>query len=258
MQVWVNRRKNIPEIEAMGRKYGIPVFGDVATGRAALKPDQPSLRVVLEHIDRRAWMPRAISGGAQLGFGVFMSITSGTQAWNDVRMLLADDQNGDASLARLGQHLSMTAAGGLFSASGSIQVARSLGYASKLAGLSRWSGRLGLGATLAAGGFVLWQYQSGQLSDREFTRLWVPLGTSAVLGAGGAWACVWTGAAIGSWFGPAGTVVGGVVGGLVGGVGAGWLGNSLASSGLEAVYSIKDQRMESQRVRFVYSLYGLK
>ena len=258
IQVWVNRRKNIQEIEACGRKYGIPVYGDVATGRAALRPGQPSLRAVLDHIDRHASMTTSMAGGAQLGFGLYQLVLSGDQTWDDMQAILDDDRDDAASLGRLGQHLSMTVAGALFSVSGSAKVTRSLGYASKLAGLSRWAGRLGVGATLAAGGFVLWQYQSGQLTDRAFTRVSVPLAGGVVLGVGGAWSGMWVGASIGSAFGPVGTAIGGTIGGLAGGFGGGWLGSSLSSRWLEDRYSLNDQQMEAERVRFLYSLYGVK
>jgi hypothetical protein len=258
IQVWINRRKNIPEIEAYGRKYGIPVYGDVATGRVTFRPGQPSLRNVLDHIDRRASMRGSISGSAQLGFGLYQLVSSGFETWDDLRALLDDDRETVSALDSLGQHLSMTVAGGLFSVSGSVQVARGLGYASKLTSLSRWPGRLGAGAVLAAGGFVLWQYQDGKLTYREFNRILIPLTSGAVLGVGGAWSGMQIGAAIGSIFGPEGALIGAIGGGLAGGLGGNWLGNDLASRWLEAGYSLKDQEMEAQRVRFVYSLYGVK
>ena len=257
MQVWINRRRNIPEIEALGRRYGITVYGDIATGRVALKDGQPSLRLVLDHLDHQVRMRMAVSGGAQLGFGLFQVVASGSEAWSELQTLIDNDRIDMASLIRLGQHLSMTAAGMSFSFSGSVQVAQSFGSVSKLARLSRWSGRLGIGLTLVAGGFVAWQYQNGQLTDRAFNRSWVSMGGGVVLGAGGAWGGALTGAAVGSMFGPAGTAVGGLVGGLAGGFGGGWLGSQLASQGLENYYTIKNQRMENERVADIYSLYDL-
>src|SRR5271157_1459676 len=180
LQAWVNRRANTPEIEALGRKYQVPVYGDVATGKAAARPGQMTLKVVLDDIDRRAAsFSRASGGGAQFGFGIYQLVVSGHAFSRELDLLLDPEQAGQASLLHLGESGSLALGGGFLAVSGGIKVAQTLEearklsdvgrVASRLSGLSKWSGRLGILATATAGGLVAWEYYRGGLTDRQFS-----------------------------------------------------------------------------------------
>ena len=206
LQAWVNRRANIAQVEALGKKYGIPVYGDVATGKTASKPGQMTMTKVLNDTDRRAaFYSRTVSGGFQLALGVYQLGVAGSEAWSEIERFLDPGRADQASWMRLGEQGLLAAGGGLLTVSGGIRLSDTLGHAlklqklssvtSKLSGLSRWSGRFGVVATLGAGVLVTIEYTHGGLTDRQFTRItmpmvvvqpWVPVGRGPglVLGAG--------------------------------------------------------------------------
>jgi hypothetical protein len=43
-----------------------------------------------------------------------------------------------------------------------------------------------------------------------------------------------------------------------GGFGGGWLGSSIASSTLDAIYSMRDKELEAKRVKYIYEHYGVE
>ena len=269
LQVWVNDEPNIPPIEALGKKYRITIYGNVATGKRTSKPGQMTLAKVLNDTDRRAaFFSRNIGGSFEIGLGAYQLWVAGRGAWNELEILLDPDRADQASWEHLGQQGSLALGGGLLTVSGGIKLTDALGevlkiqrlssLSSKLSGLSRWSGRLGVGVTLLAGGFVAWEYYRGGLTDRQFTQVLLPLGGGLLGGAGGAWG----GAALGSWVGflcggPVGAGIGGTIGAIVGGFGGGYAGSSLAGYGISAYHEIKDQDMEAERVKAIYAHYGL-
>lgn len=269
LQAWVNRRGNTPRIESLGKKYGIPVYANVATGKTAYKPGQMTLAKVLNDTDRRAtFFPRTISGGLELGLGAYQLWVAGPEMWNELELLLDPDRADQASRARLGQQGSLALGGGLLTMSGGIKsldtISKILKFqklsslSTRLSGLSRWSGRLGVGVTLLASGFVVGQYYRGDLTDRQFTQILSPMGGGVLGGLGGGWG----GAALGSWVGfmcggPFGAGIGGTIGAILGGFGGGYAGSSLVAYGVNTYYAIKDQSMEAERVKAIYAHYGL-
>jgi hypothetical protein len=54
---WANRRPVIPEIEALGRKYQVPVFRNIATGKSGARPDHRDLQFVLDHLNGKRHYP---------------------------------------------------------------------------------------------------------------------------------------------------------------------------------------------------------
>jgi len=132
LQAWVNRCSNTPEIEALGRKYHIPVYGDVATGKAAAKPGQMTLKAVLDDIDRHAsFLSRGFGGGAELGFGIYQLVVSGHSFSSELDLLLDPEQAGQASLLHVGESGSLALGGGLLTVSGGIKVAQTLSEVKK-------------------------------------------------------------------------------------------------------------------------------
>jgi hypothetical protein len=188
----------------------------------------------------------------------------GAAAWDELRQASDPSRPGDASQAlRIGGHGSMALGGGLLAASGSAKVAEALGYAGKLERLSRWGGRLGVAATalggVALGSALLWQYQSGYLTDRQMARISISTAGGMLAGAGGAWGGAMLGAALGTMIaGLPGTALGGTVGGVLGGLAGGWTGHTLASTGVESYFEMHDGKMEEKRINAVYAFYGVK
>jgi hypothetical protein len=267
---WVNRRPNIPEVEALGRKYRVPVYGGVATGQAASKSGNRPIESVFDDLDRRATrFQRAFGSGAQLGFGLYQLVVSGQQFWNEMELLLDADRAENASALRLGQSGSLAVGGGLLAVSGGIKAGQALAgirkldsvarWASKLSGLSKWSGRFGTGATLIAGRFVAHEYYRGRLTDRQMSRITVGMVGGTLGSAGGAWAIAYVGAGIGALIaGPVGTTVGGAIGGIAGAIGGGWAGDALFTYGIDSQLQLRDKEMEKQRVAAIYAYYEVR
>jgi hypothetical protein len=268
-QAFVNRRTNIPEIEALGKKYGIPVYGDVSTSKRAGKAGQLLLKHVLDDFDRverAAFVSHASAGGFQSAFGIYQVWLTGSAARDEFRRLRDPARRGEASWARFGETASITTSGGLSTTKGLFDVShnlrnfsrlRHLGSMSRFGVVGRVAGRLAPPVMLAAGVFVGWQYYSGQITDRQFQRTAIPLVTQVVGGAGGAWAGAGIGAGIGTGVaGPPGAPVGAFIGGGLGAFGVGSAAGYVASRTVVGYHEMKDKNMEAERIRFLYECYA--
>src|SRR5206468_3060722 len=77
-----------------------------------------------------------------------------------------------AALLRLGEHGSLLVAGAAETVAGSARIgarfASTLTGQTRLLALTKWAGRLGAAAGVASFGFVVWQYHSGVMTERQF------------------------------------------------------------------------------------------
>jgi hypothetical protein len=138
-----------------------------------------------------------------------------------------------------------------------------LANGSRLVSITRWGGRAGVAGTVLAEAFLVDQYLSGDLTERQFwhgqARLGGGLAGGAFGGLVGLKTGAVTGAGIGSLFGPGGTVVGAGIGGTIGaiggGFGGGYVGSNLAGRNVENVHRLQDSEQDEKYAQFLLRHY---
>jgi hypothetical protein len=273
LQAFVNRRGIVPELKAYARARGVPVYENVVTSERNLGPGQTRFDAVLADLRRQATIRANLklwSGGAQAGLGMVMLVQAVPALYADLTGGLDFRASGEMAWLRSAEHGTFVLGGGLMATSGVITIgsrfSQAMAGSSRLMALSRWSGRAGAAAVIAADVFVVWQYHRGWLTDRQFWAIQSSLAGGLAGGGVGAWAGAKSGAliggAIGAFFGPEGIPVGAAIGGTVGlfggAVGGGYLGSTWASSAVASYYTFKDKDAERRFEEFLYAHYGLK
>lgn len=151
-------------------------------------------------------------------------------------------------------------AGGGFGVAGATQFASS----SRFVSLTRWSGRLGVAGTVLAEGFVVLQYKSGELTERQFWRGQAEFGGGLAGGAAGAWAGAKVGAAVGAGIGSFvapgpgtafGAILGGKIGAFGGGMGGGFAGAHFAAGGVDGACRLNDAAQQESHAQFLLKHY---
>jgi hypothetical protein len=263
-QVWVNRREIHPEIRRYAHRKGISVFENVSTGKGGENRTMTS-KDFRDEIDRQAkgiQRARAIQGGIQVGYGLWILLDAAPAAWVDLQTVLDSTTRTGEALRRLGEHGSLTIAGGAMVVSGTAHLASQcveiMTLQENLYRIGRVGDVVSLVALVSGEGFMIYRYRSGDISSREFwTSQWV-LGGSAMGGFIGSW----TGGFLGGLAGGVltegtGTLVGTSVGSGVGGVAGSWIGRKVTSSFVDAYYDWRFAEMDRQFADFVYDRYGV-
>jgi hypothetical protein len=267
-QYWINRQGNIPEVKEFARQHGVLIYERLGTG--SFRPGTESFQKFLNEQDQRFLAQarmQVVSGGVQAGLGAFLFWTGSAAALQDVRELLEQDRARRDSWLRLGEHGSLVMSGAGLTVGGMARVGQSfssLQGSSRMMMAGKWGGRAGVAGFVAAEGFVLWQYASGTMSDRQFVANQATLGGGIVGSLSGAWAGAkggaGAGALIGSFFGPPGTAVGASIGGTIGAIGGGLAGGYVgATMGLNQAsrsYHLHDQEQEERLAEFLHDLFA--
>lgn len=265
MQVWANRQNVLPELRAFAERHGVRVEERLRTGSTNLRPDDRSFQDFATSLDKDLRVQArltAMAGSVKAGAGIYMAYQAIRQLENDVAAF--DGTQGD--LLRFGEHGSTLLAGGSFGMAGAAQLARQipgLANSARLVSLKKWGGRLGVAGTVLAEGFLLSQYMSGDLTERQFWHGQASLGGGLAGGAAGGFVGfkvgAVTGGAIGSFFGPKGTVIGagigGTIGALGGGFGGGYAGAHFASGGVETLFRLRDAEQQERYSQFLLLHY---
>ncbi|NLX96749.1 MAG: hypothetical protein GXY83_11280 [Rhodopirellula sp.] len=265
MQVWANRQNVLPEVRAFAERHGIRVEERLRTGNTNVRPGDRSFQDFASGLDKELRLQAkltAMAGSVKAGMGAYLAYQAIRQLEGDVSSFAGT--HGD--WLRIGEHGSTLLAGGGFGSAGAAQLARqipALANSARLVSLRKWGGRLGVAGTVLAEGFLVGQYLSGDLTERQFWHGQASLGGGLAGGAAGGFvgfkAGALTGGAIGSCFGPAGTAIGAGIGGTIGaiggGVGGGYAGAHFAGRGVESVYRLQDAEQQESYAQFLLSHY---
>jgi len=214
----------------------------------------------MDDLERRALAQgrqRALRGAVQIGAGGFMLATALPEVRRDLLDSMDPDENAQAALLRLREHGSLLVAGAAETVAGGARIGSqftsTLAGQTRLLALTKWSGRLGAAAGVAGFGFVVWQYHSGVITERQFYTHTTTFGAGIAGGTAGAWGGAIAGASIGTMIWPgAGTTVGGIAGGIIGGLSGGYAAGSVANYGMGAYFQFKDHKQEKLFVEFLY------
>lgn len=264
LQVWVNRREVLPAIRHYAESKGVRVYEKVSTGIS--NPNKTmTFNDFMADVDMKAkkvQRTRAIQGGMQLGFGLWMLLDSVPASWSEMQAIMnSDTQNGEA-WRRLGEHGSLTLAGGAMTASGGALLSSQYARGAQQGNLyyaSRVGGAVSLAALASGEGFMIYRYHRGDVSSREFwTSQWV-LGGSAAGGLTGSWIGGTLGGLLsGAVTDGAGTVLGASVGSGFGGLAGTLLGGKTATHFADEYYDWKFAELDRQFADFVYARYGVQ
>lgn len=254
-QIWANRRETIPSIKAYARNQGILVFEKVSTGQISRTKGMPSAEFLNEVASQteKQQGTRAVQGGAQLGFGLWVLRDTAPAARSDLQMLLDSNTRSNEAWRRFGEHGSLFAAGGAMSVSGAARLGNQYANQAWQARLFRF-GRLGGTASmlaLASGeAFMISRYLADDISSRAFwTSQWTLVGSAA-----GGYCGSLAGGALGSltWT-PFGTTAGALLGSIPGS----WAGGKVSVYGADSYYDWKFSALDQRFAEFVYESYEI-
>lgn len=255
LQAWANRREVLPAIKEYAKQKGIPVFEKVSTGQVNLKNGMTSTTFLNEIARQTAELQRvrAVQGGAQLGFGLWLLRDTAPAARSDLQMLLDSNTRYDEAWRRFGEHGSLAAAGGAMSVSGAALLGSQYAnqeWQGRLYRLGRFSGAASALAFASGEAFMISRYLNDDVSSREFwTSQWILGG-----GAAGGYIGSWAGGILGSTTGiPLGTTAGVVVGSLAGSL----AGGKASTYGAGSYYDWKFSALDQRFAEFVYDHYGV-
>jgi len=265
IQVWANRQNVLPEVRAFAERHGIRVEERLRTGNTNLRPGDRSFKNFANDLNKELFIRArftAVAGSMKAGMGAYLAY----QALRQLEADLSSFEGTHGDWLRLGEHGSTLLAGGGFFTAGAAQLTRqipTLAKSPRLVSLTKWGGRVGTAAIVLAEGFLVGQYLSGYLTERQFWQGQAMLAGSIAGGAAGAWAGgkfgAAVGAGIGSLFGPAGTAIGAGIGGTIGaiggGFGGGYAGAYFAGRGVESLYQLQDAEQQEKYIEFLLQHY---
>jgi hypothetical protein len=267
-QIWVNRRKAIPELEEYASQRGVDVYDEVGTGKQFRGKHFDDVIEELHMSCMAETHVRVLSGGANLGLGIWMVAANSGELCREIEAATNSGTRSEAGLLRLGTSGLQVLAGGSLAFSGTVET---LGTFSDvvanspwLMGASRLGGPIGIAAIVGSEAILFVQYNRGHISWRQFTYSTWSLAGGVVGGiaggVAGAETGAETGAAIGGCIGgPVGAGIGGTIGGALGGVGGGlagaWGGSKIAHWATDAYYEFKDQKQEDTFKAFLLAYY---
>jgi len=266
IQIWGNRQNILPEIRTFAEQHGIPVAERLRTGTSNLRPEDLRFERFANELDQRFRFQarlNAIAGSVRLGMGAFMAYQASRQLEND----FSDFGGSQRDWLRLGEHASILLGGGSFAVAGTAQLLTHqiprLADNGRLISVTRWGGRAGVAGTVLTEGFLISQYISGDLTERQFLLGQASFGAGLAGGAAGGYVGLKAGAlaggAIGSIFGPAGTAIGAGIGGTIGaiggGIGGGYAGAHFAERSVESLYQFQDSEQAERYAQFLLRHY---
>lgn len=194
VKVWVNRHQTIPEIKNYAKRKGIILYENVGTGKMVKTDFEKN---VLDDLSKRAnMMANQKIIIAETGMGILIFATSSYNIYQEYQKEKPD-------LLKIGEN----AGWGLLGAGMILSGISPLNSSSQLlSNIGRLTGIVGL---IIAEGFIVIQYNRGNITLREFSTTTAGI-ISAFIGAYG-------GSIIGtSIAGPIGGVIGGIIGGMIG------------------------------------------
>ena len=266
LPVWVNRRETIPAIKEYARQNGVAVYDNI--------PAKDFHDKVLNEIKTASELKTRsslVGGAGEMGIGIWMLTQSAPETLADLQDVLNSDTQNKQDVLRLGEHGAMSLSAISVSAAGA---SRLIGYSrlvsnvrtlNGLGSVSKWGGRAGVALFLISEGFVIAEWQTGGLNDRQFYTIQGGLGGGLAGGVGGTVTGQWIGGGIGLAVAggpedplaaitvPVGAGVGGFIGGLVGGIG----GSSLGAGAVDRIYQSKDEAQKVEIQNFIYQHYGV-
>lgn len=266
VQIWANRQDILPKVRDFAERNGVIVAERLRTGSKSLRSEDLGFVAFANSVDQRFRMQaslNALAGGMQLGMGAYLAYQSAQQLKTEVNIFSGTQ----ADWLRVGEHSSTLLVGGGLTAAGAAQLFRQipgLANSSRLLLVSRWGGRVGIAGAVLAEGFLLGQYMTGTVTERQFWQGQASLGGGFAGGAAGGYvgfkAGALSGAGIGFAFGgPHGAAIGATIGGTVGavggGVGGGYAGAHLAGLGVERLYRLKDINQQEVYALFLVNNY---
>src|SRR6266446_3302841 len=176
LQSFLNRRDVTPELKAYARDRGITVYENVVTGEQSAKIKGANrIETVIDDMARRhiaVGRTRVLSGGSSTAFGLLLTYEAVPQAWHDVRDLIESENRNEQRVLRAlhgttlsASGLAQTVAGGSTLMRSVVTNARTLEF---FTATGRWGGGIATATFLIAEGIIIWQYNAGQLTPREF------------------------------------------------------------------------------------------
>jgi hypothetical protein len=250
LQAWANRQETIPAIKEYARQKGVPTYE---------KTKQTEFTKVLDDLERRSVVETRVKfAGSALSTGAGIKLL-----YDATRGLLNathSDENDLTTNLRIGEQLSLLAAGGGYTASGVAAaastpfIAEKLGIEltektlAKLGGITKWGGRAGIvGVILGEGlgiGIDYYKWDEMTARQRSVSKVQhsVSIGTLAV-GFG-------IGFVAGLETGPGAFAFG------LATAGASYAAGKVATSMVEDSYSRLDDAQKEQVRAFIYQHYG--
>jgi hypothetical protein len=265
LQTFANRYEVALELKVHAAQRGIPVYEKVVTGeKSGTIPGVTRMESVLDDLNRRHFavgQARTFGGGTSTALGLLLIYQTLPQTMHDVRDLIDPENRDKQHMLRALRGTTLSSSGAAMTVAGASTLATLVVTNAKaleiLVATGRWSGAAATVTFLVAEGFVIWQYNAGHLTSREFWGHEAGLvgGVGGVLG--GTWVGMKLGALIGTPFGPEGTAVGTIIGGIVGGIGGGFAGSQVGVYGASRWYELQDEHQQQELREFVFALYGL-
>lgn len=220
----------------------------------------------------RVRVETTVGGGANIGIGILLMVDTAGAAHDDLLAVLNPTSRSEAAMLTLGRDGSLFLSGASMTVAGSSSLAGLLTtnevMLGRLTTLSEWSGRGGFILALGAEGFVIWQYNEGQINARQAgtfsASLLGSIGGGLAGAEAGAAGGAATGAAIGVWFegvGAApGALIGGTIGGIAGAFGGGYAGSAFAGWAADSCFQIRDdawgQKQRADLLQFLSAQYS--
>ena len=267
MQVWANSHAIQPEVRVFAKQHGIRVEERLRAGgnTNVQQPGNRSFQDFVKDMDNELRIQArlsALAGSVKAGMGAYLAY----QAIGQLESDLANFGGTHGDWLRVGEHGSTLLAGAGSSVAGAAQLVRQipvLANSARLVRLTKWGGRLGMAGSVLAEVFLVNQYISGNLTERQFWHGQASLGGGLAGGGAGGLvgfkAGVGIGGAIGSFFGPGGTIIGAGIGGTIGliggGFGGGYAGAHFAGLGVEGRYRLKDAEQQEKYSQFLLCHY---
>lgn len=264
---FINRHGFKPEIrQFIEQNWGF-VFGNVATGKlSGQKPGNTRFRdmekVLSQSLNLKA-ESSLYGGGGEIGIGIWMLSQSAPETLADLENVLNPETRDTQNFLRLGEHgtMSLAAISGITAGTarviGNSKLASNVRTLNGLGMVSKWGGRAGLALFGVSEVFIITQWKTGGLNDRQFYTIQSSLGGGLAGGVVGAEAGAAAGAAIGVWFFGAGAVPGAAIGGVVGGLAGGFGGAKLGEMAATSHYSKLDENQKRQVEASIYQHYGV-
>jgi hypothetical protein len=207
-------------------------------------------------LDTAYWANNSIAGGVTTVVGLLMLFQETPKEWTAINNLFtASPDERFAALLSVGEHSSFMIMGGGFTVGGLAQTAagfaREAKTMSRLANIGKWGGRVGWAGFILAEGFAITEYETGNMSERQFytAQAAVVAGTG-----GGIIAGTLSGVAVGfclGWETGPGVVITSIVGGFAGGYAA----SKTATMLVENYYSSLDENQKKQVRELIYEHY---
>ena len=200
---------------------------------------------------------KLIGGGTGVAIGALLILDAAPRAWTEIEASIDQKKCSTDTLLRLGEQGSKTLAGVGFMTQGTTEIAEGLATSEatlvRLSTMGKWAGQAAWAIAAIAEVFVIAEWQTGRISDRQF----VMHSTSLGGGLGGGFLGAAGGAALGvalGWETGPGVILFAAGGALMGGYAASKATSALA----ETYYSHLDDRQKLEVEAAIYGHYNVQ